>query len=538
MKNFSRYLAIIGLFLLIAGALGLGIAPMFKGFYVLPWAAAFICLLVYSIYNRTEIKSFLSTRGFRYGLGSAVASVIVIAIVVFLAIMSTTHSRRFDMTDNKRYSLAPQTIKILNNLQQDVKVTGFFQSEGPQRQKAKDLFEEYARNTSRFAFKIVDPDRNPAQAKSAGITQYDTIVLEAGDRSEKLEAISEEKLTNGILKVTRPDRKTVYFLTGHGEKNLENIDEHGYSTVKKELENKNYQVKPLLLMQTGDVPEDAAVIVAAGPEKDLLQEELDSLEKYLKDGGRALMMLDPETAPETAAFLKRFRVKIGDDYVVDKMSRLFGGDYLMPLVAEYTQHPVTDGFNVASFFPLSRSVSITEDDVEGVEAVPLARTGKDAWAETDIKTLMTGKAVMNEGDDQAGPVSIAIVGTVKVKKIEEKNLSETDSAKALIEKTENPEAPVSEVVNKEGKFIVFGDSDFASNNYFNLQGNGDLFLNSISWLAEEGDLIAIRAKEPKSQPLMLSAMEARLVFWLPVVVLPLAVVITGFTVLTSRRRRQ
>jgi ABC-type uncharacterized transport system involved in gliding motility auxiliary subunit len=348
-------------------------------------------------------------------------------------------------------------------------------------------------------------------------------VVSSGEKSEKLSRLTEQALTNAVLRVTRSGAKTIYFVTGHGEKDLVDMEKGGYSSIRGKLTDQNYKVEPLLLMREGSIPDDAAVVVVAGPQKDPAEVELTALEDYLRGGGKAMFLVDPQTVPGLARWLTRYRVDLGDDIIVDKMSRLFGADYLMPVVAEYTQHPAAENFNLATFYPLARTVTVAEG--EGPAPTPLASTSEQAWGETDLQRLAEGTAEYNEGEDLAGPVPVAVVAA----------LQNEDGEQA------GGDLPAPEDQDKsedKGKIIVFGDSDFASNAYLNLQGNADLFLNAVSWLAEEGDLVAVRAKKRDSQPLMLSGWQANLVFWVPVVVMPLLAALVGVLVFTVRRRRQ
>jgi len=524
-KNFSRRLGLAGLILALLGGMGYALAPQFKGFHVIPWVLAAPCLALYAVYNLEDVRKFLAGRSVRYGAGSALSVVLVLGILIIVSAMTAKNSVRYDLTQDQRHSLAPQTLKVLEGLPVKVKITGFFQGEGGFQVRGRDLLDQYAHAASKFEYEIVDPDRYPARAKAAGITRYDTVVVEAVGRSEKINNLSEERLTNALVRLTRPGKKVVYFLTGHGEKDGASSQKDGYSTVKTALEDQNYEVKSLLLMQTGEAPEDAAALIVAGPQKALFAEEIAALDRYLRRGGQVLFLIDPETAPELAEYLTGLGVKLGQDIIVDKISRLYGADYLIPLVTKYTQHPATKDFNLASFFPVARSVSAAEKQSKGVSVVPLAETSDQSWAETDLNRLKQGQAQFVQGQDLKGPLPVAVVGTIS---LEDK---ETQA-------NETPRPEDLERRKKEGRFIVFGDSDFAANAYFHLQGNGDLFLNAVSWLAEEADLAAIRPKETKAQPLMLSALQARLIFWFPVVVLPLAVLMIGVLVLTRRSREE
>lgn len=183
---------------------------------------------------------------------------------------------------------------------------------------------------------------------------------------------------------------------------------------------------------------------------------------------------------------------------------------------------MTEGFKLTSFFPTARSVSSDQDPAEGASTVDLAFTGEQAWAETDLARLHQGQAAPDPGRDMAGPVPVAVVGALKAGGPEQDRQA-----------SKGPPAG-----KTAGRFVVFGDSDFATNGYYGFQGNGNLFTAAVSWLAGEDDLIAIRPKEDKTQPLMLTANQAKLVLWVPLVLLPLLPLIAGVLVFVRRRARQ
>jgi ABC-type uncharacterized transport system involved in gliding motility auxiliary subunit len=285
----------------------------------------------------------------------------------------------------------------------------------------------------------------------------------------------------------------------------------------------------LLIVQLGQVPADAAVVVIAGPRKELLEPELQALTAYVEQGGHLLLMLDPETIGGFGAFLQPYGLELADDLVIETnaLGRLFGGDYHMPAVTAYEPHAITKDFvGVMTIFPVVRSVSVSKKLPDGMSAQTLVFTSPQSWAETDLKTLQEGRSTFDEGSDRKGPISIAAVATVPIKK------QGSTNAPASGEE-QRPGA------SRSGRLVVFGDSEFANNNFFTLQGNGDLFLNAVSWLAEEEDLIAIRPREGGgSGPVILTAAQQPYIFWLPVVMLPLVVFTAGAVVFTRRRWQQ
>jgi ABC-type uncharacterized transport system involved in gliding motility auxiliary subunit len=457
-------------------------------------------------------------RNLRFGTNLAIAAIAVLGIITLVEAISLRHSHRFDMTANKRYSLSPQSQQLMAELPQAVKATAFYQDAQTGRESAKDLLDQYAYYGKQFTYEFIDPDRNPGLAKRYGITSYGTIVLESGEKEEKVLVADEENLTNTLLKVIREGKKVVYFLEGHGEHSINNTEREGYSEAKRAIESQNYMVNPLSLLTAGKLPDDASILIIAGPRKDLLEGELAEITRFIEGGGKVLFLVDPEGPPGLTPYLADYGMQVVEGVVVDPVSRLFGMDYLTPVIVSYEPHPITKNFEVASFFPLALSVKTADKMPERASAQILAKTSPNSWLERGQEERQgiargEGRLAYNEGVDEKGPVSVVAVATVTPRR---------DGA--------------TDKEPKKARIVVFGDSDFASNNYLNLSGNRDLFLNTVSWLAEEENLIAIRPKEGGSFFAPVTATQERLIFWLSMIVLPAVVVGSGVATYIWRRQ--
>lgn len=514
---------ILGFLLTVGGAIAYVIKPLLTPVTSVALGLGLLMLLVNLYLNFADVRRFLGKRSTRYGGNLAVLALIVLAIAVLVQGLATRHNLRWDLTENKRFSLSPQTRNILKNLKKNTELIAFYRDTEAGKQSLKDLLEEYTDSSSRFKYRFVDPDRSPNLAKEYKVAAYGTLVLESGGKREKVESDTEQAITNGLLKVTRDREKTIYMITGHGEKQITSQDKTGFSAAKQAVEEQNYKVKELVLLREKAVPQDAAVVVIPGPSRDFFPEELSTLTDYIDRGGKLLVMLEPQVeTPRLSKLLEDYGIEVGNNEIIDRLSRVFGADYTMPVVTQYARHPITANFGVASFFPSTRSVTPVKKPKTGVEVQPLALTGPNSWAETDLKRLRQGSAEFNEGSDIAGPVSIAAVSSVAPKERE-------DPKGLLFSGKKGPP--------KSGKarIVVFGDSDFAGNTALGISGNRDLFLNSLSWLAEEEELIAIRPKDQSNAPLLLSATEGRLAFWFPLVILPATVLGAGVFVIWRRR---
>lgn len=527
-------LCLLGVFCLLAGLVAWVVQMTFGTAAAVLSIIGLICILLYVVLNFKNVQAQLMKRSVKYGANTTVMILIVLGIIILVEAISLRHNVQFDVTKDKRYTLSEQTNKLMTALEQDITVTAFFTADHGGRDVLEDLLKQYNSLSSRLKFEVVDPVKNPGHAQAYDITMNGTIVLETTEKQEKIFEPTEEALTNGLIKVTREGTKVMYFVSGHGEHGLDDQEESGLSQVKDALEDENYEVKDLLLLQESTIPEDAAVVVLAGPQKGLLPTELEALEAYIAQGGRLLCMFDPGLAQETTAFLEAYGVILEDTTIIDTnpLGQLMGAGPGMPIASSYQNHPITEKFTTATIFPLAQSLTLAETFPEGITAEQLASSGPQSWAETSQEELQSGNVSFTEGSDIQGPLILAAVVTVAVPPLEGSTVEDNTIAESSDVPEESPEAPQP----KEGKIVVFGDSDFASNAYIGWSGNGDLVLNALNWLAEEEDLVAIRAKDPEMSPLMLTAAQARMTFLLAIIVMPLAVIVTGVTVYVNRRK--
>jgi ABC-type uncharacterized transport system involved in gliding motility auxiliary subunit len=465
-----------------------------------------VMLIAGIVLNFENVKGFFTGRSGKLGTNTALLTTAVLGILALVNFLGYRHPKRFDLTSEQLYSLSDQTKKIVAGLQQDVKVVKFDRQEDT---ALKDLMAEYKGAGHRITYEFVDPGAKPEVAKQYKAQAYGDTFVAAGDRVEKLEAgpANEQAITNAILKVTRDKLKVICFTEGHGEKSLTGTEAGGLSTADKRLKNENYETKTISLVTGTQVPGECAVVVVAGPKQGLLPAEASMLGKYLDAGGKAMFLLDPETDPQLDAVLKPWNIELGNNTVLDfnLASQLFGGGgAVAPAVLSYGSHPITQGFNRAmTVFPYAREVRVGKATGTGANTTSLLTTSESSWGETNLTPKVEPK--FDAGVDTKGPVTIGVVGS--------KSLGE----------------------NKEARLVVIGDSDFASDGAIRAQRNADLFLNSINWLAQDEDLIAIRPKSATSRSVNLSEGQQRLFFWFAVALLPLLVIGTGTYVWWKRR---
>lgn len=552
--------------------------------------------LLFEVISAEKFWARRSTEASTNALISALAVLLILGLINFLGIR---YQVRIDLTENQLFTLAPQTQEILQNLQQPVKVWVFSPQPNPQNEA---LLQSYQRlGGEKFRFEFVDPQARPGLAQEFGLRDFGDVYLEVLSEDEssrrreflgsvKAELLSESRLTNTIQRAIANRATQVYFLQGHGEHAIEAVS-GGLSQAVRSLRDKNYIAQPLNLAERSEVPQDADVVVVAGPKRALFESEVEALRDYLVGGGSLLLMLDPGSFTRLDPLLREWGVKLDNRFAVDATGsgRLVGLGPAEPLISRYGEHPIARDFRQGySFYPLARPLEITE--VPGVEAVPLLITADRSWAESDPQNqtlefdpesdrqgpLILGVALTKSinnpdlsveptespsplpaGEDASEPETEATptpeseeepspnpedtyepeteeTPTPEISPEAEAEPSPTPEVSAQTEETPTPEtspeseaepSPTPEVTPspiEDSRMVVLGDSDFATDGKFEQQLNGDVFLNSISWLAATNEeTLSIRPKQSNNRRILMSEVEARYLGWTALLIVPL-----------------
>lgn len=494
---------------------------------------ALVSVAAYFVLNFRELKHGFRRRAFIYSGNLALVVILVLGLVVLADYFTSRHHWRVDFTASKRHSVSDQTINVVKNLKADVHLKCFFREGNYGRQELENLLKIYAYHSGRIKYEFIDPDKNPSLVKRYGVTQDGTTIIEVGERESRITTTSEEDLTNALIKATREKKKILYFLEGHGEGSIDDSGDAGFSTLKAELEKLGYEVKKQTLALSEQFPADADLLVVAGPEKDLLPNELQTVESYINRGGRVMFLVDPETGAALPAFLEKYGFRLANDIVVDTVSRLLGGDYFMPVVSEYETHAVTSRFRYATFYPLARSIEQTDTKPAGAVITELAKTSPNSWSERDLKT---SEVRFDKDKDKQGPLTIAAVASFKVKPPDSGSKpEEKPTGAAPANKAGEGEAGARTAGEKEVRLAVVGDSDFLKNRYYGLSGNGNFGANIINWLTEEADLISIQPRTQNPRTINLSPSQMSVMRFVVLYLLPFGTLGLGVYIWLRRR---
>jgi ABC-type uncharacterized transport system involved in gliding motility auxiliary subunit len=476
---------------------------------VLLAAAGAVLTAIGLIRLRTELAALLRRRRAEIALGTLG----IVGVLIAVAYFSVRWPFRFDLTSAGLYSLSEPTVTMLKRLDKPVHIVFFHD---PMMRETVELYQLMAHQTKRVTVEFYDPMINPAQARMLGVNFAGTAVLESEGRRLQVNSSSESDIANGILRVSQGATQLVCFLDGHGEPDpfsLESHDHmegaaghthglgakyvmherHGMAKARHALETVNYKVQKVLLAQRSTALSGCAVLVVGGPKIPLLPTEVEAVRAYLASGGHALFMLDPFVRTGLEPLLREYGVVVDDDIVIDEASH-FWADVSAPAVSDYNRHQITRDLPL-TFFPGARSLSPTPQRVPGTSVVPLVNSSRNSWGQTNPDRVQFVK-----GRDVPGPHTLMVV--------------------ALRRDEQHPRS----------RIAVVGDSDFATNSFFHIMGNGTLFVNTVNYLAAQENLIGLQPRTADLPRVQLTNRQMKGTFFLSVLLVPAMLAVVGTAV--------
>jgi len=517
MGALRRHGGTIGVLMALAGAaLALLAQPGQERYRYLGWGslvAGVALVLIALILNREDLLNLLKGRPFRYGTNTVFYSLVVLGIVGALNFLAERHVKRFDLTREGIHTLSAQTIQVLENLGKEVQVVAFYYATGGGRQQAKDLLDQYSYHSGRLKVRFVAPDRSPAEARAYEIEVEPTIVIssESGEARITPARLTEEELTNALIKATSDRRPVICAVTGNGEKGIDDSGADGFQMASEAVRKESFEIREVRLLEGDPALAGCDGVMLAGPTKSLLPPEVEAVEKYLDEGGHLILMVEPRTTTGLEPLMERYGLRTGSDFIVDvnPMARLLGGSPAIPVVYEYGPHEITRDFEgLATLFPTAASVETVPATEPDVTTETFGRTSAQSWGELGD---LAEAVAFDEGREKSGPLNLAATAVRKI--------------------PAEGEAPV-----KEARIVLVGDSDFAANGNLMMAGNRDLFLNTLAWLTKRSDLISIRPKARASQPVVLTAGQSNALLFYCLLVLPGLMIVLGIGVHLRRRR--
>jgi len=455
-------------------------------------------------------SSLLNARQTKYAAYAALYVVVILAIVSVANILANRYNKSYDSTANKRYSLSDQTAKIVKGMKQDAAITYYDRQSG--FQSAKDLLDRYSTLSPRIRVEYIDVEKNPQVARAAGVTKTGTSFVQIGTKKEEAKSVTESEITGAIIRDLKTTTRTVCFVTGSGEHQIDDTQRNGFSRLKDILAKDQYATKSFSLLEKAEIPADCTVVVIGGPQSEYVQPAVDAIKKYVEQGGRAMILLDAPlkfgrpTADNTALtdVLQSWGVSMDKDLLLDlsPVGQLMGLGPEIALVSNYDSHPIVDEMKgTATGFPLSRSLSVKNTDKTNVQKLFESSATSLATVKLDSPNID-----QRDPNNKKGPLTIGAAGSYTTGK-----------------------------ENSEGRFVVVGSSSWPANSFINFNGNGDLVLNALNWLSSDEDLISIRPKEQENRNVTMTRAQFNWVRLSTQFLLPGALLLAGVSVWWRRR---
>ena len=461
-------------------------------------------------------------RSAAYGANSTITVILTLAILVVINFVAIRFPYKKDVTRNQLHTLSDQSKKFAQSLKENLKLTLFASPglPGEPRIKLRPLLDNIKALNPKIEYEFADPSKDVVRSKNLGIKKQPTLLLEYKGRTSKVEEITEEKLTNAMIKISKEKTSTVCNLIGNGEHSLKSTEPDGYSTIEKAMLEQAYETKELSILLEGNIPEVCDAILLIGPSRAFLPKEIETIRNYLAQGGHAIVALeaDPkgvESAPDLIKLLTEWGAQPMNAVIIDAFaasSEKLGNSGILAVVPTYSKESaITKDFNpmIQAIFPMSRPLDVTSGLPATLKARWILQTHEKVWAENDFKSLATNQVALTK-DKKRGPLSVAIEISGKLK----------DST-----------------AKKETKLVVFGSAQFANNQFSQIGTNRDLFMNAVSWLLDDDSLISIRKKDEDVARVDMAPTTPILLYWGLVIGMPVLIGTAGVVIWLIRRRK-
>ncbi len=435
----------------------------------------------------------------KYEINAAASLVITAAIIIVCVMICHQHNAKWDLTKNRENTLSPQSCELVKNLNKKVTAT-VFTDDSAKRKRIDSLLSLYKAQGKNFDYRFYEPNKNPKKASEYGVTADPCIYLETdGSKRERISEATEEKITNSMARLLVTKGKTIYLLAGHGELSADDPGSiKSLALLKDSLEKEIYTVKTLVLKETGEIPDDAAIIAVIGPRAKMFPKEVKLLEDYMAKGGKTLWLTGSDFPEENRGIFDKYGFSMLKGHIVDKTATMLGADPSITIILTAANSEITKGFESLKnmyVMPLCGAFRF-EKSVEGTTVIPVLSTSADC--------SLSVKDPKDDAKDGVYAAGLTIERPIK-------GSEETEKA------------------------VVLGSSLMAAKEVVGQGENLNLLLNSAAWLAEEKNLIAIRPKDEATEPLEMTRAESSQFFFNTVIAMPFFILAVWFSLKAAKK---
>jgi len=433
--------------------------------------------------------------------------VLFLTVIGLLAWLSTRYHFQSDWTASGRHTLTEASVAVLEKLDKPVTLTSFSREDDLSgiRKRTRELLNRYQRIKPEIILNFIDPDQHPDQVRQLGISADGELRVEYGGRSENLQRIGEQSLTNALQRLMRSGERKVVFLSGHGERRFDGQANHDLGEWGKQMTAKGFRMESLNLSTSPAVPDDTAVLVIASPQVKLLPGEVKLIQEFVTSGGNLLWFNDPGEEDGLQALAKQLGIGFVPGTLVDPTGQMLGiKDPAIIVVAEYPRHPVTEELATLTLFPVAHAINMVGDQWQ---STPLLRSLGRSWSETGP---MQGSVSFDQNKDIPGPLSIGMLLT------RDQGDGET---------------------KRQQRVAVIGDGDFLANSFLGNGANQELGSRLLNWLSNDDSFIKIPPRAAPDTQLTITPMLSLFIGAGFLLVIPGLLLGSGFTIWWKRRKR-
>ena len=450
--------------------------------------------------------------------------VLFISCIGMLAWLSNHYTYQFDLTANKRHSLSSDSIDLLKLLDKEVIVHAYTTDEVTQKAIAE-IISRYQHVKADFKLKLLNPDIDIEQAQRDGIVMDKpfAFVIYYDERMEHIASLSEQAISNALLRLNRRQNQQVIFLSGHGERDINGSDTRAYSTLRQKLQDTGFNLQVINLLQK-TLPDNSKLMVIAAPVHEYLAGEIEQIMRFIEQGGNLLWLVDPDELQGLNVLATSLSLSLHEGLIIDNNPELrqtlnIQHPAIIP-VTEYHPHLITNTIRYNTLFPLARGISPLDDDMSDDadnnasgdwQAEALFSSPGKSWSE--VGGLAEEMSFDSAAGDIAGPVTMAV---------------------ALHRQLKSPQTTATQ---GSQRIVIIGDSDFLSDTYIGAGANLSLGLNIFNWLLGDDDFVSVEVKSSPDTKLELSDTQLMVIAFGFFFIIPLLLLVIGFRIWFVRKNR-
>ena len=446
----------------------------------------------------------------RLQLQNVVFVLLVLALVGVLAWLATELRVTADWSQTQRNTLTAKSREVVQNVEGPIRISAYIRPEPVTRSSIRKLIERYRRAGAAIELEFINPETNPGIARELGIREGGELILQHNGGEQRLQRISEQSITNALVRLARGQTRWLVFLSGHGERDPLGEANHDLGRFGERLQQRGFRVQTHSLARNPHIPDNADLLVIASPQSAYLPGERARIRQYVRAGGHLLWLTEPDAETALGPLAADLGVRRLPGTVVDAGAKLFGADSPdFAVVDDYGDHPITAGLDQLSVFPQAAALSTAEGG--GWHGATLLRTRAESWSETGP---IEGEIGFDEGSDETrGPLTLAVA------------------------KRRGPSGEHAGEAESGQRIAVVGDGDFLANAYLGNGVNLDLGMRLVNWLIGDENQLRIPPDTPTDARVTMSRTAVYLVGFGFLIGLPLLLLVTGLVLGYRRRRR-